>query len=752
MNAHQQWRRQSLARHGRGCQHRLHPTMPSMPNQTRPRRLNVWLALLLGLALSLLPLLPAQAQLRAAATPPPSAPVQAGLPLSEQPFYPELEAIRAAWRQHQLGQVVADNPRGTLLNFYAVMAEVIERAERISQAAAREPGWTWSPELSQQIDETTTLFELAVGALDASHFPGSVREDLAQEAALQLKQILDYVFNTSPTPINLPDNSELRRLGAGRGKAVNTWRLPGTAISLNTERNDDPDNIDFFFSPDTVQRISQMYADAKSYPIPKNNFTTPGIYQQFSRTPGFLVPPKWYLKLSPTTRSWLEISYSQQTILQISATFFVAVIGLGLTGLMAFLLIKTYRFRDKGSSRLPTTEDDNIAWLRVLVVLPILPLARFSETVIDDTINLTGLPLELTTYFYFIVYFIAASLLCFLFFEALGRSGAEWLMKLRGSNSQLMLQRMNNLLMPISRSLGVLTALALLYRLLILLGLPPSTVLAFSAVPGLAIGLGASKLLGNLFAGLAIQTDRPLRVGEFCKVGEDTGFITKIGLRSVELQTLESRITIPNSIADETTIVNFSRRSPASESSPMQGLDLTLTIHEEFSPDQIRDLLHYSRQALASEPDLQDVIISIDQPTSDNLTLICFAMVSLHGWIAYLQVRERVLQRLQELIDIVKKSRIVIGVSYDTNQQQLHDIPDLIRSVVEKDSAFSFRSCRLMTINEFSYDFVFDFRSSHTTYSAFKDGISRLNQDLLACFAAHGIEIPYPTQTELQRN
>jgi MscS family membrane protein len=94
----------------------------------------------------------------------------------------------------------------------------------------------------------------------------------------------------------------------------------------------------------------------------------------------------------------------------------------------------------------------------------------------------------------------------------------------------------------------------------------------------------------------------------------------------------------------------------------------------------------------------------------------------------------------------------VIGVSYDTNQQQLHDIPDLIRSVVEKDSAFSFRSCRLMTINEFSYDFVFDFRSSHTTYSAFKDGISRLNQDLLACFAAHGIEIPYPTQTELQRN
>ena len=722
-----------------------------MPIQTRPRRLKAWLALLLGLALSLLPLLPAQAQRGAAATPPLSRPLQARIPLSEQPFYPELEAIRTAWQQHQLGQVVADDPRGTLLNFYAVMAEVIARADRISQAAKRDPGWSWSPELQEQIEETTTLFELAVSALDASHFPGSVRQDMAQEAALQLKQILDYVFNSSPTPINLPDSNELRRLGAGRGKAVNTWRLPGTAISLSTEREDDPDNIDFFFSADTVRRVSQMVSDIAGQSIPKNSFSTPGIYEQYSLMPGFLVPPKWYLKLSPATRSWLQIAYFGQTILQITATAVVAIIGLSLAALMAFLLIRTYRFREKGISRLPTTDDDNIAWLRVLVVLPVLPLARLSKIAIDDYINLTGLPLELITYFYFIVYFIAASLLSFLFFEALGRSGAEWLMKLRGSNSQLMLQRMNNLLMPISRSLGVLSALALLYRLLILLGLPPSTVLAFSAVPGLAIGLGASKLLGNLFAGLAIQTDRPLRVGEFCRVGDDTGFITKIGLRSLELQTLESRITIPNSIADETTIVNFSRRSPSSETSPMQGLDLTLAIHDELTPDQISDLLYYSRQALASDPDLQDVIVSIDQPTSDTLTLICFAMVSLHGWIAYLQVRERVLQRLQELIDRVKKSRIVIGVSYDTNQQQLHDIPDLIRGVVAKDPAFSFRSCRLMTINAFSYDFVFDFRSSHPTYAAFNDGINRLNQDLLACLAAQGIEIPYPTQMEIQR-
>ena len=722
-----------------------------MPFRSQHRRLSTWLALLLGLWLSLLPLLPAWAQKGTTHSTLISTPHPGAIPLQQQPFYGELEATRAAWQRHQLGQVVADSPRGTLLNFYAVMAEVIEQTDAISRAGATDPGWDWSPQLREQIEDADTLFELAVGALNASHFPGSVRQDMAEESALQLKQILDYVLNTSPSPINIPGNTALSQLSANKGKAGSNWRLPGTAISLSTERDDDPDNTDFFFSADTVSRVSQMYSDIQRINLPKNSFTTPGIYKQFSHTPGFLIPPKWYLKLNPSTRSLLEISYFDQTILQIIAAAFIAAIGASLAYITALLLVRTYRLKDNSKRQLPTTEDDNIAWLRVIFIIPVLPIAHFSQIAINDYINVTGRHLELITFFYYIVYFIAASLLSFLFFEALGRSAAEWLMKLRGSQSQLMLQRMNNLLMPISRSLGVLSALALLYQLLILLGLPPTTVLAFSAVPGLAVGLGASKLLGNLFAGLAIQTDRPLRVGEFCKVGEDTGFITKIGLRSLELQTLESRITIPNSIADETTIINFSRRSPSSEANPMQGLDLKLAIHEELSPDQISDLLHYSRGALAADPDLADVIVSIDQLSTDSLTLICFAMVSLHGWAAFLQVRERILQRLQELIDQVKKSRIVIGVSYDTNQQQLHDIPNLIRGVVDQDPHFRFRSCRLMTINEFSYDYVFDFRSSHPSYSAFKDGISRLNTDLLACFEAQGIEIPFPTQTELQK-
>jgi len=710
------------------------------------------MAVLLGLSLSVLTALPSHAQPRPDQTRDITAVSRLGVRLQQQPFYDELLAIRAEWQKHEIGQVVAESPRGTVLNFYALMAEVAARCKAIEQTAASQPGLVWSAAARERIKDVEDLFELTVGALDASDFPGSVRQDMAHESALKLKQVLDYVFNFSDAPIELPTSADLKQMNGSRSSANSHWRIHGTAITLTNKIEGNPENADFLFSAESTQRIGQMYSDIAKIKVPANEFTTQNLYDNFSHSPGFLVPPLWYLKLPKATRAVLEVTYFDQTLLQLAASVVLLVVSLSLGGILALMLIRTYRFRNGDQKqRLPTTEDDNIAWLRVLLVLPVLPLARFSRLFLDDYINLNGLPLQVITYLFFIVYFAAASLLCFLVFEALGRSGAEWMMKLRGSNSQITLQRMNNLLMPICRSLGVLIALFLLYELLIQLGLPSATVLAFSAVPGLAIGLGASKLLGNLFAGLAIQTDRPLRVGEFCKVGDNTGFITRIGLRSLELQTLESRITIPNSIADEATIVNFSHRAQSAEATPSQGLDLNLAINEHLSPDQIDDLLYYTRKMLEADPDLQDPMVSIEQHSSDDLILICFAMVTLHGWKAYLQVRERILRRLQELLDVVRKSRIVIGVSYDTTEEKRRAIPELVQTLVASDAEFSFKSCRLMKISDFSYDYVFDFRSSHNSYSAFKDAINRLNQDLLACFEAQGIEIPFPTQIEIQK-
>ena len=72
--------------------------------------------------------------------------------------------------------------------------------------------------------------------------------------------------------------------------------------------------------------------------------------------------------------------------------------------------------------------------------------------------------------------------------------------------------------MPLSGAAGLLLAVVLIKRLL-LLGLPASIGFAFSAVPRLAIGIGASKLLVNLCAGSLIQMGfRPFVSVNFVKL------------------------------------------------------------------------------------------------------------------------------------------------------------------------------------------------------------------------------------------
>ena len=671
------------------------------------------------------------------------------IPIEDQPFYPLLLESSETWSDVVLDQVVGDSPRTTLLNFYSVMADVGLRADRLGQrSSAKEQS------RQEQIDDTNLLFALAVKALDSSSIPKSVRDDMADEAAIQLKHVLDYVFTHSRQLIEVPDVEGMKELNDRRSTPTNSWRIPGTAVTLTSDLDDDPENESFYFSASTVSSIRSMYDEIRTIPEIQQPFATPRFYSDFIHTPGYLVPPDWYLALPKSWRGLFEWPIGDQTLFQV----FCAALLIGVYGFIYLRLLRmlfnTYK---SGAHRVENDrlifQLDSLAWKRVLIVLPALPLTYATEQLIDNFLNFTGFPLVVAIYSFYVIWYFSASVLVFFLFEAVGRSSSEFLARVRGGESPIRLRRITSLVMPISRALGALVSVVLIYRLLLLLGLPSSTVLAFSAVPGLAIGLGASKLLGNLFAGLSIQTDRPLRVGEFCEVGGNLGFVTKIGLRSMELQTLESRVTIPNSVADEATIVNYSRRGVSWERQPMQGLELRLPIRDPLSPFQLEELLRQARRMVAMPEslqltvDLHEPVVSLESLEDGTNQLIVFVMVELHGWAAFLKVRETLLVALEELLERVSLSEVVVGVAYSTTQEQLERIPELMRSVVSEDSQLGFEACRLVRISAFSYDHELEIRSSHHTHDDFENSVHRLNRRILEVLAQHHIEIPFPTQT-----
>ncbi len=93
-------------------------------------------------------------------------------------------------------------------------------------------------------------------------------------------------------------------------------------------------------------------------------------------------------------------------------------------------------------------------------------------------------------------------------------------------------------------------------------GVHPSSILTTSALLTAVIGLSLQDTLGNLFAGLAIQAQRPFRVGDWIQFDDDDrriGRVVELNWRTVKVETLDKvEITVPNSTLARSALRNYS--------------------------------------------------------------------------------------------------------------------------------------------------------------------------------------------------
>ena len=80
-----------------------------------------------------------------------------------------------------------------------------------------------------------------------------------------------------------------------------------------------------------------------------------------------------------------------------------------------------------------------------------------------------------------------------------------------------------------------------------------------SAVSAVVIGFALQDTLGNAFAGLAIQSERPFQVGHWVKVGEHEGRVADVTWRATKLRTRTGNLVVlPNNVVAKDPITNFS--------------------------------------------------------------------------------------------------------------------------------------------------------------------------------------------------
>jgi small-conductance mechanosensitive channel len=89
--------------------------------------------------------------------------------------------------------------------------------------------------------------------------------------------------------------------------------------------------------------------------------------------------------------------------------------------------------------------------------------------------------------------------------------------------------------------------------------------LATSAIVSVVLGLALQETLGNLFAGIALQLDKPYEIGDWVEVHTDKstfmGLVHEINWRSTTLYGLMDEVVVlPNRVAAGSQISNFSAR------------------------------------------------------------------------------------------------------------------------------------------------------------------------------------------------
>lgn len=179
------------------------------------------------------------------------------------------------------------------------------------------------------------------------------------------------------------------------------------------------------------------------------------------------------------------------------------------------------------------------------------------------------------------------------------------------------------------------------------LGFNVTGLLAGLGVGGLAVALAAQKSIANLFGGVSMIADRPVRVGDFCRFGDQVGTIEEIGLRSTRVRTLDrTLVTVPNSEFSEMQLENFGVRDEIR-------LFTTIGLRYETTADQLRYVMAEMRRLLIEHPRITDRLrrVRFVGFGACSLDLEVFAYVDTTDFGEFVKVREDILLRLMDIVE-----------------------------------------------------------------------------------------------------
>jgi len=444
------------------------------------------------------------------------------------------------------------SPRDTLRSFMRDFSEAVD---------------AWRSGKSQA--EILRPLERAADTFDLSEVAALQREATVLIDMALLREVLDRV--QLPPYENIPGDREV-----AEDDDLTHWVVPNTKIEI-VKIADGPRAGQFLFSKETVDKIPDYYALAKEIPYKAGAIV--GIYEEVLASPGQWMPQHFPDALP----AWATAIVGGQGIWQWIALAVLAIVALALFRLLIRLGIDWDSARAERSS-----------WLRFGLpgaLILVLLLSEGFGLVAENVIGLLQLPLTLVSYAVLTIQLIAGSWFVFSLAGRLADAIGQTSHRSDGRH------RFDTALMRILFRLVSFIVIAMFAIVAAEeIGIPIAPLVAGLGVGGLAIALAVRPTLENIIGGLTLFADRPVRVGDFCRYGDNIGTVEEIGLRSTRIRTLEnSLVSIPNSEFSQMHLDNYEVRYT-------RLLRTVLQLRYETTPDQMRYVLAKLRELLVRHP------------------------------------------------------------------------------------------------------------------------------------------------------
>jgi MscS family membrane protein len=424
-------------------------------------------------------------------------------------------------------------------------------------------------------------------------------DDKAKELAAELKAVLDASLSSSLNKISKDEQGSLRDNLRISRESIGVAKTPNGDLEIYLDRVERPQQVPvWLFAPETLAKIPEAYAHLEKH-------DRLDALPEPLRTVHFFGIPLW---------RWISIF-----------------VGLGLSLLLSSVVARLFLwiFRIALHKGKIQNEEEILRKLRRPVRILLLALA----VAVISTFGLSVLARHYWESVSGVLFVIGTGWLLGSIIDLAASAG------MRRSIATGVQQKIAVITL-VQRLTKILVAFAVLLILLKGAGINVTAMLTGLGIGGVALALAAQNALQDLFGGISIIVRDTIRVGDFCRVADQTGTIEEIGLSSTRLRTLDRTVvSIPNSKIAQVSSENFTLRDKF-------WFHHLLSLRPDTSEDQLDRVLAGIRTILVEDRNIEAetsrVVLLGFMDASFQIEI--FAYVKTDTYPNFLKYQQRLLQ------------------------------------------------------------------------------------------------------------